>query len=120
LKNQRFQRRLAFAASGVRFAAANERSFRSQLGLGLLLAAVLLLLRPPAVWWALCLLAAGLVLTAELINTALEQALDRLHPEAHDGIRVAKDCAAGAVLLASMFAACVGVLTVLVAFGLVR
>jgi len=117
LKNQPFLRRLGFAAAGLRFAAANERSFRSQLGLGLCLLVALALLRPPAVWWALCLLASGLVFTAEMINTGLEQALDRLHPEQHDGIRIAKDCAAGAVLLASMTALGIGALTVLAATG---
>ena len=52
----------------------------------------------PALWWALSLLSAGLVLSLELLNTALERALDRLHQEQHESIRVAKDCAAAAVL----------------------
>jgi diacylglycerol kinase (ATP) len=60
--------------------------------------------RPPAIWWALLLMNCGLVLAAELINTALEQALDHLHPEIHPAIKVAKDCAAGAVLVFSLSA----------------
>lgn len=108
---------MGFAGAGLRFAAARERSFRTQLALGTLLLVVLAVLRPPAVWWALCLLAAGMVLTAEMLNTALEQALDRLHPERHEGIRIAKDCAAGAVLLASLTAVAIGALTVLVSLG---
>lgn len=119
MKNQGFLRRLRFAGAGVRFAAAHERSFRSQIALGLLALLVLAWLRPPPLWWALSLLAAGLVLVAEMVNTALEQALDRLHPDQHDGIRIAKDCAAGAVLLASLVAVCIGALAVLAAFGLV-
>lgn len=119
MKNQRFLRRVGFAATGLRFAAANERSFRSQLGLGLGLLVALVWLRPPAVWWGLCLLASGLVVTAELVNTALEQALDGLHPGPHEGIRIAKDCAAGAVLLASLTALAIGALTVLVAIGMI-
>lgn len=35
--------------------------------------------------------------------------IDRVHPELHDEIKHAKDAAAGAVLLAGLFAACVGV-----------
>ena len=96
-----------------------ERSFRSQISLGLLALVVLAWMRPPALWCALSLLAAGLVLVAEMFNTALEQALDRLHPDQHEGIRIAKDCAAGAVLLATLVAICVGALTVLAGFGLV-
>lgn len=49
----------------------------------------------------------GMVLAAELFNSALEAALDHLHPERHDAVRIAKDCAAGAVLVLSLTAAAV-------------
>ena len=39
------------------------------------------------------------VLTAELLNTAIEHLADHLHPEVHPKIRVVKDCAAAAVLV---------------------
>ncbi len=117
VKNEALARRLAFAWLGIRFAFARERSFRTQSFLGLGALGALALLRPPVLWWALCLLSGGAVLAAELINTALEQLLDRLHPEQHDSIRVAKDCAAAAVLCLSIAAALVGVAMVLVSFG---
>lgn len=119
VKNQAFLHRIRFAWSGVRVAVARERSLRTQLlcALGILL--LLCWLRPAAIWWALCALASGLVLALELVNTALEQALDRLHPEQHESMRVAKDCAAAAVLCASVAAAIVGLLTVLTALGIV-
>lgn len=64
---------------------------------------LMLLWRQPApVWWALLLMNCGLVLAAELFNTALEQALDGLHPERHPAIQLARDCGAGAVLLSSL------------------
>ena len=65
---------------------------------------LLLGLRPAAIWWALLLLNCSLVLAAELFNTALEHALDHLHPELHPAIKVSKDCAAGAVLIFSFSA----------------
>ena len=71
-------------------------------------------LRPPLVWIALCIVAAGGVLAAELLNTALEHLADRLHPDRHPAIQMAKDCAAGAVLLASLAAAAIGLLTLAV------
>lgn len=117
LKNQSFLNRLSFACHGVTSAFAQERSFRTQCLCALAMLAVLLWLRPPALWWALCVLSAGLVLALELLNTALERALDRLHPEQHQSIRVAKDCAAAAVLCASITAAMVGALTIAVALG---
>ena len=119
LKNQSFIRRLAFAWNGIRFAYARERSVRTQCLCALAMLLLLCVLRPATIWWALCALATGLVLGLEMLNTALEQALDRLHPEQHESVRMAKDCAAGAVLIASCVAGVIGLLTVLAAFGLV-
>lgn len=56
---------------------------------------------------ALC-LAAGLVLVAELANTALEAAVDLTCPGPHPLAKVAKDVAAGAVLVAAFAAVAVG------------
>ena len=46
----------------------------------------------------------ALVLAAELFNTALEHLVDGLHPEEAGFVRVAKDCAAAAVLVLSVAA----------------
>lgn len=59
--------------------------------------------------WTLLAIAIGLVLTTELINTALERLVDL----ASDGeisrlAREAKDTAAGAVLLSALVAVCIG------------
>jgi diacylglycerol kinase (ATP) len=107
-KNACFRRRLGFAVSGVHRAARREKSFRTQLRLGALGAGLALLPRPGLLWTALFALAATLVLALEMINAALEEALDRLHPGRHPAIGAAKDAAAGAVLLASIGALAVG------------
>jgi diacylglycerol kinase (ATP) len=60
------------------------------------------------VWWALVGLAVGLVLVAEMANTAIEALADLLHPGQHPEIGVAKDVAAGAVLIATLVAIVVG------------
>ena len=65
---------------------------------------LLVFLRPEPIWWAIIILIIGIVLAAELINTALESLIDRLHPEMHPMIGRAKDCAAGAVLILSISA----------------
>jgi diacylglycerol kinase (ATP) len=46
----------------------------------------------------------GFVLAGEIFNTAIEVLADHLHPEQHPAIRAVKDCAAGAVLVASIAA----------------
>jgi undecaprenol kinase len=118
MKNQSFTRRLGHAAGGILSAFRTETSFRTQLLLAVALAVVLALLRPPPVWVALCIVSAGAVLATELLNTALEHLADRLHPEQHPAIRAAKDCAAAAVLLASISALLIGLLTLAVGLHL--
>lgn len=102
MKNQPFHKRLSYSLQGIRTAWRLEASFRFQSLMALGVVALLIGLRPPAIWWALLLMNCGLVLAAELINTALEHALDHLHPEIHPAIKVSKDCAAGAVLIFSL------------------
>ncbi len=60
--------------------------------------------------WALLIGACVLVLSAELLNTAIEKAVDLAMPEQHPLARVAKDAAAGAVLIAAIGAALIGLL----------
>lgn len=104
MKNQPFPKRLSYSLQGIRTAWRLEASFRSQSLMALAVIALLIAFRPSAIWWALLLMNCGLVLAAELFNTALEQALDHLHPEIHPAIKIAKDCAAGAVLIFSLSA----------------
>jgi undecaprenol kinase len=108
-KNQSFLRRLGFALAGLAHALRAERSLRTQAVAFVLVVAALLGLRPGALWWAAVMLASAGVLAAELLNTALEALVDHLHPEQHPRIRIIKDCAAAAVLIASLGAVAVGV-----------
>jgi undecaprenol kinase len=120
MKNRPFLNRLRFACMGIAAAFRAETSFRTQVYMALAACVVLWALRPPLIWVALCLLSAGAVLALELVNTALESLADRLHPEIHESIRMAKDCAAGAVLIASCVALVIGVLTLVIALGWLR
>lgn len=58
--------------------------------------------------WCALLLAIGLVVAAELGNTAIEWLADRVTREREPAIRNVKDAAAGSVLAASVVAAAVG------------
>ena len=60
--------------------------------------------------WTALVLAMGLVLSAEAMNTAVEKVVDLASPEWHPLARDAKDVAAAAVLLCSITAALVGLL----------
>ncbi|UBM57233.1 diacylglycerol kinase family protein [Marinilongibacter aquaticus] len=54
--------------------------------------------------WMLQLLAFGLVLSIESLNTAVEKLCDFINPEYHDRIGFIKDISAGAVTFAALFA----------------
>ena len=60
--------------------------------------------------WVWISVAIVLVWGAEAFNTALEVLADTLHPAQHPGIGRAKDVAAGAVLIAALGAAVIGLL----------
>jgi undecaprenol kinase len=120
MKRQPFWTRLGFALNGIRAAVGGEASFRLQLMLALAASAVLLVLRPPLLWTALFILSASAVLALELLNTALERLADHLHPQRHPAIRAAKDCAAAAVLVASVAALIIGGLIVAMHLGWMR
>jgi diacylglycerol kinase len=60
--------------------------------------------------WALIVVAVALVLAAEALNTAVEQLANALMPEQHPLVGSAKDLGAGAVLLAAIGAAVIGLL----------
>jgi diacylglycerol kinase (ATP) len=55
-------------------------------------------------------LAFGLVLGIESLNTAVEKLADFVHPEFHNKIGFIKDIAAGAVLFAALAAIAIGLL----------
>lgn len=60
--------------------------------------------------WMMQILAFGLVLGIESLNTAVEKIADFVHPEFHDKIGFIKDIAAGAVLFAALAAIAIGLL----------
>ena len=104
MKNQALNRRLGFALTGLRTTWRTEHSFKTHVVAAAVVGGVLLWLRPAPLWWALAALTVGFVFAAEIFNTAVEGLADHLHPEQHPAIRAVKDCAAGAVLVASVAA----------------
>lgn len=101
-KNVSFVSRFKFALSGIAQEWARGFSFRVQTLCALALFGFCIVYRPPAIWCAVFVTLVSLVLGLELVNSALEALIDRLHPETHPEIKFVKDCLAGAVLVASI------------------
>jgi diacylglycerol kinase (ATP) len=60
--------------------------------------------------WMFCLLCIGLVVGAEMMNTAIENVVDLASPEQHPLAGKAKDIAAGAVLICAIISVFIGLL----------
>lgn len=60
--------------------------------------------------WCICLILFGLILGLELVNTAVEAVVDLVIEEKKPLAKLAKDTAAGAVLIAAIMAAFAGVI----------
>jgi diacylglycerol kinase len=100
--------RFSHPLRGLWHAVRYDRSFKSQFFGGFVaLCVVWLIFQPLAPWeWLFIILAWNIVLITELQNSALEEALDHIHPERHSRIGLSKDMAAGSVLLSGFFCVC--------------
>jgi diacylglycerol kinase (ATP) len=98
-----------YAWAGLSYAFQTQRNFRIHLGVGTVAIALSIFLQLTSVEIAIITLTCGLVLTMELLNTALESVVDlTVRQTYHELAKIAKDCAAGAVLISAMFAVLVG------------
>lgn len=98
------------AIEGILWAVKSERHLRYHFLAALAVLFLALFYRVNALEFFLLILAAILVIFAELINTAIEALVDLVTDEYHDLAKRAKDVAAGAVLVTSVGAVILGYL----------
>ncbi len=105
LSRARLKASFGFALAGLRYAWTHEPNFRVECWLGVAAVTLALLSGAALVPILLC---CALVLSLELVNSAVEAVVDLVTPELHPLAKLAKDAAAAAVLLASLVALAVG------------
>lgn len=94
-----------YAWTGVRYAFQTQRNFRIHIVVGLAAIGLSIFLQLSRVEIAIIGLTIGAVLTMELLNTALESVVDlTVRQTYHELAKIAKDCAAGAVLISALAA----------------
>jgi diacylglycerol kinase (ATP) len=96
------------AIEGILYAAKTQRHMRNHLIAALLVLVSVMFLRVSALEFTLLAISVSFVLFAEMINTSIELLVDLVSPEYHTLAKLAKDVAAGAVLLAAIGAAVMG------------
>ena len=110
MKNRCWLESFGHALDGIRNTVAKERNFRIQIIFGIIAIIGCIIFSVEPWQFMLVIFAIFFVLAMELMNTAIEALTDlsckgKIHPLA----KTAKDAAAAAVLVASVFAAVVGV-----------
>ena len=101
---------IGFAVKGAIKLITTEHSVMVQSSLAVLMTIAGFYFGIDRVEWMMQILAFGLVLGIESLNTAVEKIADFIHPEFHNKIGFIKDIAAGAVLFAALAAIAIGLL----------
>jgi len=91
-----------YAFKGLIHALMNEANFRVEVVVASFFVSMGLLFNIKLYEWAVLVLALGFLLSAEIMNTAIEEFIDHLVKEHHEGVRVIKDLSAAFVLTASI------------------
>lgn len=99
---------VTYAVKGFYLLITTEHSIMVQLTISALMCILGFYLKISAVEWMFQILAIGLVLTAESLNTAIEAICDYIQPNFDKKIGFIKDIAAGAVTFAALTAVVIG------------
>jgi diacylglycerol kinase len=100
------------AWNGIWLAIKTQRNVRIQLLVTALMIFIGFYFSFSPLEWGLVLLAVGLVMGLEVMNTAIEELVNFVSPERREEARRIKDLAAGAVLIAAVMAFVMGVIMI--------
>ncbi len=107
---RRLIRSFGYAFAGLGHGLRTQANLRIHIAAAACVIIAGLLLRISTLEWAILVVTIMIVMSAELFNTSIEAALDRAGPEPHPLSKIAKDTAAGAVLVGAIGAVIVGLL----------
>lgn len=96
------------AIKGFITAVKMERSMRYHLVLGALACLLGFLLKIDRIEWMFVVISIFMVITAEVVNTAIEESIDLFVKEYSKKVAIAKDVSAGAVCVAALSALIIG------------
>ena len=102
LYNKNFIEARENAFSGIAHGFKTQRNLKIQLVAGIIVIILGIVLKISNAEWAILMLAVFLVLGTEMMNTAVEAVVDLCTEEYHEKAKIAKDVAAGAVVLTSV------------------
>jgi diacylglycerol kinase (ATP) len=103
-------RSFKFALRGVWLLITTEHSIMVQFSIAIIMTIVGFVFDISAIEWMFQLLAVGMVLVAESLNTGIEKLSDFIHPDYHKKIGFIKDISAGAATFAAIIAVIIGLI----------
>ena len=99
-----------YAGRGIISALKKERNLKIHFGIMLLVIIAGFYFKISIQEWITCIILFGLVISLELVNTAIETTVDIAMPEKNEKAKIAKDVSAGAVLVAAIVSAIIGLM----------
>lgn len=105
-----FYKSLGYAISGIIQCIQKERNIKIHLVFMFLVIICGFLFRLSITEWLVCILLFGLVISLELVNTAIEAVVDLCTQEYHPLAKIAKDTSAGAVLISAIASVVIGLI----------
>ena len=103
-------RSFGYAFEGLRYLFIHEGNAKLHLIAAMLVIIAGFIFNISTVEWIAILICIGMVISAEGMNTALEKICDKVSPEVNPLIKIAKDVAAGAVLILALISVVIGIL----------
>jgi diacylglycerol kinase len=97
-----------YAAKGFWILVTTENSIIAQVIISIIMMVLGFIMNLSATEWMMQVIAIGLVLIAESLNTAIERIADFIHPDYNDKIGHIKDVSAGAAFFAAIIAIIIG------------
>ena len=105
----RFFRSFKYSIEGLKYAYKYEQSMLIHVITTICVLAANIFFGVTGYEWLISLLAIGMVLSCELINTAIEAVVDLVTLEIHPLAKIAKDCGSAATFVLAVMAAAIGV-----------
>lgn len=105
----RFTKSFSYSIQGLKYAYKYEQSMMIHFIATIFVIAANIILKVDTMAWLVTLLAIGMVLSAELINTAIEAVVDLVTLEIHPLAKIAKDCGSAATFILACMAGALGV-----------
>ena len=109
----RFFKSFQYAFQGIRFSLHEQLSIKIEIAAALTVILFAFYFEITKHEWIAVLLCIGLVISMEMVNSAIENLVDLVSPQIHPIAGKVKDIASAAVLVASIVAAAVGVIVFL-------